>query len=377
MLRRVGVAISVGLADSLNPSTAGPAPYLATVRNRVWRVTQFTIGVFSVTLAGGLVLTIGPGRLLLGLGTRRLRAPDPRRVTLRLIQRGPADVASPPQDRLGLPGRVHDLGDHLGAAGHVRARDGMGLRQQRPATRPKSTDFPRKRPNKAQAAIDAAKHTNEPGHYRRVILRTTLLIPSSRDPARLHRPGRPPAPKQRHQRTQRCRRIRRPLARDRHRRRRHSPLTGPLSTSAMSPSGATRACLPLRSAGDQGFRPQVCGSARAPASDRIGKRPGPERRRLRLLRFGSRSEVRLPVGPGPPRSAPRSRVLQIGRFQQSSATRSKARTLPFATPPAAASSQARLLLVDRSGVWISRPAASGFARTGEASASAGMVIRCG
>ena len=67
MLRRIGVAISVGLADSLNPSTVGPALYLATVRERVWRVTQFTIGVFSVTFAGGLVLTIGPGRLLLGL----------------------------------------------------------------------------------------------------------------------------------------------------------------------------------------------------------------------------------------------------------------------------------------------------------------------
>jgi cytochrome c biogenesis protein CcdA len=67
MLRRVGVAISVGLADSLNPSTVGPALYLATVRKRVWRVTQFTIGVFSVTFAGGLVLTIGPGRLLLRL----------------------------------------------------------------------------------------------------------------------------------------------------------------------------------------------------------------------------------------------------------------------------------------------------------------------
>jgi cytochrome c biogenesis protein CcdA len=67
MLRRVGVAISVGLADSLNPSTVGPALYLATVRNRVWQVTQFTIGVFSVTFAGGLVLTIGPGRVLLGL----------------------------------------------------------------------------------------------------------------------------------------------------------------------------------------------------------------------------------------------------------------------------------------------------------------------
>ena len=67
MLRRIGVAISVGLADSLNPSTVGPALYLARLKERVWRVTQFTIGVFSVSLVGGLVLTIGPGRLLLGL----------------------------------------------------------------------------------------------------------------------------------------------------------------------------------------------------------------------------------------------------------------------------------------------------------------------
>ena len=67
MLRRIGVVISVGLADSLNPSTVGPALYLSTVQKRVWRVTQFTIGVFSVDLAVGLVLTIGPGRLLLGL----------------------------------------------------------------------------------------------------------------------------------------------------------------------------------------------------------------------------------------------------------------------------------------------------------------------
>jgi len=67
MLRRIGVAISVGLADSLNPSTVGPALYIATGRHRVWRVTQFTIGVFGVTLVGGVVLTIGPGRLLLGL----------------------------------------------------------------------------------------------------------------------------------------------------------------------------------------------------------------------------------------------------------------------------------------------------------------------
>jgi hypothetical protein len=70
MLRRIGVVIAVGLADSLNPSTVGPALYLATVPKRVLRVTQFTIGVFSVDFVVGLVLTIGPGRLLLGLVPR-------------------------------------------------------------------------------------------------------------------------------------------------------------------------------------------------------------------------------------------------------------------------------------------------------------------
>lgn len=67
MLRRIGVALSVGLADSLNPSTVGPALYLATARGPAWRVTQFTLGVFGVNFAAGIVLTIGPGRLLLGL----------------------------------------------------------------------------------------------------------------------------------------------------------------------------------------------------------------------------------------------------------------------------------------------------------------------
>jgi hypothetical protein len=67
MLRRIGVALTVGLADSVNPSTIGPALFLATAPRRVLRVVQFTVGVFAVTLAAGLVLTIGPGRLLLGL----------------------------------------------------------------------------------------------------------------------------------------------------------------------------------------------------------------------------------------------------------------------------------------------------------------------
>jgi cytochrome c biogenesis protein CcdA len=80
VLRQLGVAISVGLADSINPSTVGPALYLTTGPKRVWRVTQFTIGVLGVNLIAGLVLTIGPGRLLLGL------APHPRGTAKHVIE---------------------------------------------------------------------------------------------------------------------------------------------------------------------------------------------------------------------------------------------------------------------------------------------------
>ena len=67
MLRLAGVALSIGLADSLNPSTVGPALYLATGRRRVLRVLLFAAGVLAVDLAAGIALTMGPGRLLLGL----------------------------------------------------------------------------------------------------------------------------------------------------------------------------------------------------------------------------------------------------------------------------------------------------------------------
>ncbi len=70
MLRLIGVAIAVGLADSLNPSTVGPGLYLATARKGAWRVLQFTAGVFGVNLVAGVVLMVGPGRALLGLVPR-------------------------------------------------------------------------------------------------------------------------------------------------------------------------------------------------------------------------------------------------------------------------------------------------------------------
>jgi cytochrome c biogenesis protein CcdA len=67
MLRLAALAFTVGLADSLNPSTVGPALYLATAPKRVARVTLFTLGVFLVDLVGGVVLTAAPGRLLIDL----------------------------------------------------------------------------------------------------------------------------------------------------------------------------------------------------------------------------------------------------------------------------------------------------------------------
>ncbi len=67
MLRLLGLVITVGIADSVNPSTVGPGLYLATAKDAAWRVMQFTAGVFAVNFGAGLAVTIGPGLLLLGL----------------------------------------------------------------------------------------------------------------------------------------------------------------------------------------------------------------------------------------------------------------------------------------------------------------------
>ena len=67
MIRLIGLVISIGLADSLNPTTIAPALYLATEDQPLTRVTEFTIGVFVVYLAGGVLIALGPGQLLLSL----------------------------------------------------------------------------------------------------------------------------------------------------------------------------------------------------------------------------------------------------------------------------------------------------------------------
>lgn len=67
MLRLIGLVVSIGLADSLNPSTVAPALYLSSGKRPRATVVRFTAGVFSVSFLGGCLLTIGPGQALVAL----------------------------------------------------------------------------------------------------------------------------------------------------------------------------------------------------------------------------------------------------------------------------------------------------------------------
>lgn len=67
MFRTLGLVISIGLADSLNPSTIGPALYLAARSHPRRRVLQFTASTFAVFFLGGVILVLGPGHAILAL----------------------------------------------------------------------------------------------------------------------------------------------------------------------------------------------------------------------------------------------------------------------------------------------------------------------
>ncbi len=67
MLRLLGLVLSIGLADSLNPTTIAPALYLASGERPRRRVFEFTLGVFVVFFAGGALVAIGPGQAVLAL----------------------------------------------------------------------------------------------------------------------------------------------------------------------------------------------------------------------------------------------------------------------------------------------------------------------
>jgi cytochrome c biogenesis protein CcdA len=61
----LAVVLSVALVDSLNPSTVGPAVYLATRKHAARSLLGFTLGVLAVNVSAGLVLTLGPGQAIL------------------------------------------------------------------------------------------------------------------------------------------------------------------------------------------------------------------------------------------------------------------------------------------------------------------------
>jgi cytochrome c biogenesis protein CcdA len=67
MVRLLGLVISIGLADSLNPTTIAPGLYLAMGQRAVSQLVQFTLGVFAVNLVGGAIIALGPGQALLAL----------------------------------------------------------------------------------------------------------------------------------------------------------------------------------------------------------------------------------------------------------------------------------------------------------------------
>jgi cytochrome c biogenesis protein CcdA len=79
MLRLIGLVISIGLADSANPTTIGPALYLAAGERGRGRVVAFTLAVFFVYLLGGAAIALGPGRLVLS-------AFPPRREATHIVE---------------------------------------------------------------------------------------------------------------------------------------------------------------------------------------------------------------------------------------------------------------------------------------------------
>jgi cytochrome c biogenesis protein CcdA len=70
VLKLALLLVGIALADSVNPSTVGPAVYLATVKRPVRRVGEFALAFFIINLAAGALIVIGPGDLIITLASR-------------------------------------------------------------------------------------------------------------------------------------------------------------------------------------------------------------------------------------------------------------------------------------------------------------------
>jgi cytochrome c biogenesis protein CcdA len=67
MLTLLTLIVSVGLADSIDPTMILPAVYFASRPDSGWSVAKFAGGVFTVNVIGGVAIALGPGRFLLSL----------------------------------------------------------------------------------------------------------------------------------------------------------------------------------------------------------------------------------------------------------------------------------------------------------------------
>lgn len=65
MLTLLGIVVLVGSADSINPSTVGPALYLAAGPRPTRNLVAFIAGVYAVSAAAGIAVVLGPGKALL------------------------------------------------------------------------------------------------------------------------------------------------------------------------------------------------------------------------------------------------------------------------------------------------------------------------
>jgi cytochrome c biogenesis protein CcdA len=70
MLRLIGIVLSIGLADSMNPSTIAPGLYLAMGKQPRGALVQFTLAVLAVNFIGGALIALGPGEAVLALVPR-------------------------------------------------------------------------------------------------------------------------------------------------------------------------------------------------------------------------------------------------------------------------------------------------------------------
>jgi cytochrome c biogenesis protein CcdA len=80
MIRLLTLVVSIGLADSLNPSTIAPGLYLAAGEQPRAALTQFILGVFAVNFLGGTLIAVGPGQALLAL------VPRPKPTTAYILE---------------------------------------------------------------------------------------------------------------------------------------------------------------------------------------------------------------------------------------------------------------------------------------------------